>query len=110
MISAVLRRGGDVSFVADELKQVFDPRGGQWTDRRYVPSLVAAIGEILERHMIDTGFLAIADPPLTQDQVGSAASRSKSMLGPLCPKCNQSGLIKEAGCLTCGHCGWSKCS
>jgi ribonucleoside-diphosphate reductase alpha chain len=67
MISAVLRRGGDVSFVADELKQVFDPRGGQWTDRRYVPSLVAAIGEILERHMIDTGFLAIADPPVTQD-------------------------------------------
>jgi hypothetical protein len=49
MISAVFRRGGDVSFVADELKQVFDPRVGQWADRRYVPSLVAAIGEILER-------------------------------------------------------------
>ncbi len=110
MISAVLRRGGDVSFVADELKQVFDPRGGQWTDRRYVPSLVAAIGEILERHMIDTGFLAIGDPPVAQDQVGSAASRSKSMLGPLCPKCSQPGLVKEAGCLTCVHCGWSKCS
>jgi ribonucleoside-diphosphate reductase alpha chain len=110
MISAVLRRGGDVSFVADELKQIFDPRGGQWTDRRYVPSLVAAIGEILERHMIDTGFLAIADPPVTQDQVGSGASRSKSMLGPLCPKCSQPGLVKEAGCLTCVHCGWSKCS
>jgi len=110
MISAVLRRGGDVSFVADELKQVFDPRGGQWTDRRYVPSLVAAIGEILERHMIDTGFLAIGAPPVAQDQVGSAASRSKSMLGPLCPKCSQPGLVKEAGCLTCVHCGWSKCS
>jgi ribonucleoside-diphosphate reductase alpha chain len=51
MTSGVFRRGGDVSFVADELKQVFDPRGGQWADRRYVPSLVAAIGEILERHM-----------------------------------------------------------
>ncbi|HEX3522811.1 MAG TPA: hypothetical protein VHT52_12075 [Stellaceae bacterium] len=48
-----------MSFVADELKQVFDPRGGQWADRRYVPSLVAAIGEILERHMIDTGFLPL---------------------------------------------------
>ena len=62
MISAVFRRGGDVAFVAEELKQVFDPRGGQWTERRYVPSLVAAIGEILERHMIDTGFLTPAEP------------------------------------------------
>ena len=110
MISAVFRRGGDVSFVADELKQVFDPRGGQWADRRYVPSLVAAIGEILERHMIDTGFLPMAVPSVAQDQVGTAASRSKSMLGPLCPKCCQPGLVKEAGCLTCVHCGWSKCS
>ena len=109
-ISAVFRRGGDVSFVADELKQVFDPRGGQWADRRYVPSLVAAIGEILERHMIDTGFLPMAVPSVAQDQVGTAASRSKSMLGPLCPKCCQPGLVKEAGCLTCVHCGWSKCS
>jgi ribonucleoside-diphosphate reductase alpha chain len=110
MISAVLRRGGDVSFVADELKQVFDPRGGQWTDRRYVPSLVAAIGEILERHMIDAGFLAIADPTVKQNHVGSAATRPQSILGPLCPKCCQPGLVKEAGCLTCVHCGWSKCS
>ena len=52
MISAVFRRGGDVSFVVEELKQVFDPRGGQWMERRYVPSLLAAIGEIIECHMI----------------------------------------------------------
>jgi ribonucleoside-diphosphate reductase alpha chain len=109
MISAVLRRGGDVSFVADELKQVFDPRGGQWTDRRYVPSLVAAIGEILERHMIDTGFLAIGDLPVARHRVGSAAISPKSLLKPLCPKCCQPGLVKAAGCATCVHCGWSKC-
>jgi ribonucleoside-diphosphate reductase alpha chain len=110
MISAVFRRGGDVSFVADELKQVFDPRGGQWADRRYVPSLVAAIGEILERHMIDTGFVPLADPVVTRKHLGSAAISSKSVLGPLCPKCCQPGLVKEAGCPTCVHCGWSKCS
>ena len=57
MISAVFRRGGDVSFVVEELKAVFDPRGGQWMGGRYVPSLLAAIGGIIERHMIDTGFL-----------------------------------------------------
>ena len=57
MISAVFRRGGEVAFVAEELKQVFDPRGGQWSNGRYVGSLVAAIGDIIERHMIETGFL-----------------------------------------------------
>ena len=56
MISAVFRRGGDVSFVVDELKAIFDPRGGQWMGGRYVPSLLAAIGEVIERHMIEIGF------------------------------------------------------
>ena len=57
MISAVFRRGGDVTFVADELKAVFDPQGGHWVAGRYVPSLLAAIGEVIETHMIRTGFL-----------------------------------------------------
>ena len=57
MISAVFRRGGDVSFVVNELKAVFDPRGGQWMGGRYVPSLLAAIGGVIERHMLETGFL-----------------------------------------------------
>ncbi len=62
MISAVFRRGGEVAFVAEELKQVFDPRGGQWSNGRYVGSLVAAIGDIIERHMIETGFLVSRKP------------------------------------------------
>ena len=57
MISAVFRRGGDIAFVVEELKAVFDPRGGQWMSGRYVPSLLAAIGEVIERHMIEIGFL-----------------------------------------------------
>ena len=71
MISAVFRRGGEVAFVADELKQVFDPRGGQWSNGRYVPSLVAAIGEVLERHMRETGFLAPAEPPVIETKASS---------------------------------------
>jgi len=62
MISAVFRRGGDVSFVVDELKAIFDPRGGQWMGGRYVPSLLAAIGEVIERHMIEIGFLGLRGP------------------------------------------------
>ncbi len=57
MISAVFRRGGDVSFVVEELRAVFDPRGGQWMGRKYVPSLLAAIGDVIEQHMIAIGFI-----------------------------------------------------
>jgi ribonucleoside-diphosphate reductase alpha chain len=57
MISAVFRRGGDVTFVVEELKAVFDPQGGHWIAGRYVPSLLAAIGEVIEAHMRRTGFL-----------------------------------------------------
>jgi ribonucleoside-diphosphate reductase alpha chain len=102
MISAVFRRGGEVAFVAEELKQVFDPRGGQWSDGRYVPSLVAAIGDVIERHMIETGFLQVAEKP-------PAKKPAAAHLGRLCPRCSQPGLVSEAGCLSCLHCGWSKC-
>jgi ribonucleoside-diphosphate reductase alpha chain len=111
MISAVFRRGGEVAFVAEELKQVFDPRGGQWSNGRYVGSLVAAIGDIIERHMVETGFLVPAEPLAAKTVTqASAAEESARPLGPLCPKCSQPGLVHEAGCLSCVHCGWSKCN
>ncbi len=61
MISAVFRRGGDVSFVVDELRDVFDPRGGHWINGRYVPSLLAAIGDVVGRHMVAIGFISEGD-------------------------------------------------
>ena len=57
MISAVFRRGGDVSFVVEELKAVFDPRGGAWMGGKYIPSMLAAIGGVIEQHLIATGFI-----------------------------------------------------
>lgn len=110
MISAVFRRGGEVAFVAEELKQVFDPRGGQWSNGRYVPSLVAAIGDVIERHMIETGFLAAPELPTDSAMpVAAKVGSGTAHIGPVCPKCSQPGLVKEAGCLACVHCGWSKC-
>ncbi len=109
MISAVFRRGGDVSFVAEELKGIFDPRGGQWSEGRYVPSLIAAIGGILERHMIATGFLA-APELFSQPHQGDPGIVPVGGIGMLCPTCSQPGLVKEGACLTCHNCGWSKCS
>ena len=108
MISAVFRRGGEVAFVAEELKQVFDPRGGQWSNGHYVPSLVAAIGDIIERHMLETGFMTAREKVVGKASISPGAAAT--LAGPLCPQCSQPGLLKEAGCLTCRHCGWSKCS
>ncbi len=120
MISAVFRRGGDVSFVVEELKQVFDPRGGQWMERRYVPSLLAAIGEIIERHMIQIGFLSDSQekaPPLFQAIAGGDESETASgqytpttaIPGSACPKCHRPGLMRVEGCDHCPACGYSKC-
>ncbi len=108
MISAVFRRGGDVSFVVEELKAVFDPRGGHWLKGRYVPSLLAAIGGLVEQHMIEIGFIQSKDdePAETPDSrsVGWPAK------GRYCPKCNARALIFQEGCYGCRSCGYSKCS
>lgn len=102
MISAVFRRGGDVSFVAEELKAVFDPRGGAWMHGRYVPSLLAAIGDVIQRHLdSDT----IAAPVTAADPAPVANSRPR-----FCPKCNAAALVRAEGCDKCLDCGYSKCS
>jgi ribonucleoside-diphosphate reductase alpha chain len=110
MISAVFRRGGDVSFVVEELKAVFDPRGGQWMDGRYVPSLLAAIGGIIERHMIDTGFITPAERFAPEDADDDAMQVEQMSRARYCPKCSQPSLIFQEGCHTCRSCGYSKCS
>ena len=110
MISAVFRRGGDVAFVVEELKAVFDPRGGQWMGGKYVPSLLAAIGDVIERHMISIGF--IADPNAERLQMlAQKAVVSSGQIGALrqCPKCGQPALVRQEGCDTCTSCGYSKC-
>ncbi len=108
MISAVFRRGGDVSFVVEELKAVFDPRGGAWMQGKYVPSILAAIGGVIEKHMIATGFLAGEGMGLKSDpqaQVVNLGNRP----GPACPSCGQYEMRMVEGCMTCGNCGHSKC-
>ncbi|MBS4044720.1 MAG: adenosylcobalamin-dependent ribonucleoside-diphosphate reductase [Alphaproteobacteria bacterium] len=113
MISAVFRRGGDVSFVVDELKAVFDPRGGHWMGGKYVPSLLAAIGGVIEQHLIRIGFMTGPDD-LREEKAMLALAANAETPKPLsglrqCPKCGQPGLIKSEGCDTCTSCGYSKC-
>ncbi|MBV8407089.1 MAG: adenosylcobalamin-dependent ribonucleoside-diphosphate reductase [Alphaproteobacteria bacterium] len=123
MISAVFRRGGDVSFVVEELKAVFDPRGGQWMEGRYVPSLLAAIGGVIERHLLEIGFLTSADQPRpaqAADQrlrLAAGAPRTPPPQGTSaaagltqCPNCGAGALSHQEGCDVCLNCGYSRCS
>ncbi len=109
MISAVFRRGGDVSFVVEELKAVFDPRGGAWIEGRYVPSILAAIGGVIERHMVATGFLAGEGMGLKSDPKAEVMAVGERPRGPACPACGQYGMRMIEGCMTCPSCGHSKC-
>ncbi|MBV7378827.1 adenosylcobalamin-dependent ribonucleoside-diphosphate reductase [Maritimibacter dapengensis] len=108
MISAVFRRGGDVSFVVEELKAVFDPRGGAWMQGKYVPSILAAIGGVIEKHMIATGFIAGEGMGLKSDPTAEVVNLGQRP-GPACPSCGQYTMQMLEGCMTCSSCGHSKC-
>ncbi len=118
MISAIFRRGGDVTFVVEELKAIFDPQGGQWMGGRYVPSLIAAIGEVIEGHMIRIGFLLPAAAPhdaRAERVAGGDApppvepARRAVAGGHTCPRCSSRSLHRREGCWVCDACGYSKC-
>ncbi|AQS48796.1 MULTISPECIES: adenosylcobalamin-dependent ribonucleoside-diphosphate reductase [Thioclava] len=109
MISAVFRRGGDVSFVVEELKAVFDPRGGAWMQGKYIPSMLAAIGGVIERHMISIGFLEGEGMGLKSDPEADRMAIGEAPRGKACPSCGSYALRMVEGCMTCADCGHSKC-
>ncbi|MEM6489571.1 MAG: adenosylcobalamin-dependent ribonucleoside-diphosphate reductase [Pseudomonadota bacterium] len=117
MISAVFRRGGDVSFVVEELKAVFDPRGGAWIKGRYVPSILAAIGGVIERHLVEIGYVA-TPPDLAPDAAraatavaadGAAAAPRDAPAPTACAICGSFNTQLREGCEVCLDCGFSKC-
>jgi ribonucleoside-diphosphate reductase alpha chain len=113
MISAVFRRGGDISFVVEELKAVFDPRGGAWMEGRYIPSILAAIGGVIERHLIAIGFIEGEGLGLKSDPRADLGAEMMVVggapRGPACPSCGSYAMQMKEGCMTCNDCGHSKC-
>ncbi|MFT5869885.1 MAG: ribonucleoside-diphosphate reductase alpha chain [Paracoccaceae bacterium] len=109
MISAIFRRGGDISFVVEELKAVFDPRGGAWMGGKYVPSILAAIGGVIERHLISIGFIEGEGMGLKSDPAAEAMAVGEAPRGPACSSCGSYELRMIEGCMTCANCGFSKC-
>lgn len=125
IMSAVFRKGGDITFLVDELRSVFDPRGGYWNKGKYMPSIIAEIGEVIERHLIDIGMLkgaAISDEQakLIEDKKAELRAKNSSSdaeanedswmaSATLCAKCNNKSVVLMDGCQTCMNCGDSKC-
>ena len=124
VISAVFRKGGDVTFLVEELHSVFDPRGGYFKKGRYTPSIVAELGDVIERHLKMIGlmpvdpvdehrnrFLAEKRAEIASRDV-SASADAHSEFPPearLCTKCSTKAVIRMDGCVTCLNCGDSKC-
>jgi len=125
IMSAVFRKGGDVTFLVDELKAVFDPRGGYWQPGgKFMPSIIAELGHIVEKHLQYIGLL----PPTTLDEhqqqlvdlkrkefeeqtkQQDAFAKSEFPAGAqLCAKCSTTAVVLMDGCMTCLNCGESKC-
>ena len=109
MISAVFRRGGDISFVVEELKAVFDPRGGAWVEGKYIPSILAAIGGVIEQHLINIGFIEGEGMGLKSDPKAEVIAIGGAPKGKACSSCGGYEMRMIEGCMTCGSCGHSKC-
>ena len=129
IMSAVFRKGGDITFLVDELRSVFDPRGGYWNKGKYVPSIIAEIGDVIEHHLIDIGMLKGAEPDESakalieakkaEMQADAVKGESAATQGggdeawmataTLCAKCSHKAVVLRDGCQTCMNCGDSKC-
>ncbi|MDC0931660.1 NrdJb [Methylophilaceae bacterium] len=123
VMSAVFRKGGDLTFLIEELESVFDPNGGYYKKGgKYVPSLVAELGQVLEEHLKNIGMLKVTEPEEHQQQLIDAKKAEYQKKNPnkldesgfpkdaqLCNKCHTKAAIMMDGCLTCLNCGESKC-
>lgn len=125
IISAVFRKGGDVTFMVEELRSVFDPRGGYFNKGRYIPSLVAELGDVIERHLKTIGLIVVETDEHQQQFIAEKRAELESKTGnsqtnsdqngefppeaSLCKKCLTKAMIKMDGCMTCLNCGDSKC-
>jgi hypothetical protein len=125
VISAVFRKGGDVTFLVEELHSVFDPRGGYFKKGRYTPSIVAELGDVIERHLKMIGLMPteamdeqrkrFVEEKWTQlagrngHQDGGDAGGGFPVDAQVCSKCSTKAVVRMDGCVTCLNCGDSKC-
>jgi ribonucleoside-diphosphate reductase alpha chain len=111
MVSAIMRKGGDISFISQELSKVRSAEDSAWINGKYYGSLVALIGDTLGKHLLDGDIqrvenksLEVSDNPQIHLEI-----QSSSIKGDTCPKCNAPALISQEGCDKCLNCDYSNC-
>lgn len=126
VLSAVFRKGGDVAFLVEELRSVYDPNGGYFKKGgQFMPSLVAEIGAVLEQHLKSIGLLksealseeakAIIAQKRAQFEAQQAASETPATgsdypaSATVCKACQTKAVVLMDGCQTCLECGDGKC-
>jgi len=126
IMSAVFRKGGDVTFLVEEMRSVFDPQGGYFQPGgRYMPSVIAEIGDVIERHLRTIGLMPASDLDperarfIREKQREYAKKEGRDADGEdqgfpetaeWCPKCHTKACVMMDNCLTCLNCGYSKCN
>jgi len=126
MVTGVMRRGGDLRFIVDQLSKVGSTSGGAFVDGVYRPSVVAAIAGVVEKEFKSLGVYerAIgmpignnkndeAEPTAEALQAKDATERKDEHVsvanGAPCPNCKQPFLRRESGCDSCALCGYLRC-
>lgn len=111
LISAVFRHDPEPKFLVDELKSIYDPNGGYFSDGAYIPSLAADIGRVIEKHLEKIGIIQPSRPrgAKGESSAPAAAKASSSSGHQLCPFCNERKLVMQEGCVKCLACGYAKC-
>jgi ribonucleoside-diphosphate reductase alpha chain len=116
LISAVFRKEPDPSFLVDELKSIYDPNGGYFSEGKYIPSLAADIGLVIEKHLTKIGMIKKKENGNGAASALETTGKSKNKQGKpenknlmICPQCNDKSLYYQENCLKCLSCGYSKC-
>ena len=108
LISAVFRHQTNPAYLVSELKSIYDPNGGYYSDGKYIPSLVADIGRIIELHLSKIGLLEEKSAPIAVKRDKEVSKEGEGGL-MICPECNEKALLNQENCLKCLSCGFSKC-
>jgi len=99
ILSAMFRKGGDIIFLIDELRSIFDPKGGYFKNKKYYSSLISEIGDVIEKHLISIKIIDKKENSFNKNIKNTT----------FCPKCQQKSLIHDSGCKTCINCDYSEC-